>query len=824
MLHNYLITALRNFTRHKLYSFINIAGLTVGLTCAIFIILFVRDEISYDKWIPGTENLYRAEVTFRIPGQPPIITTASVFPAVDAMQAQIPEVKAAAHLEPRQMTVAVGNRQFFDPVNVVSPNFFHIVQLPLIAGDRSTLFAQPETAVISESAARKYFGTSRALGKMLHVVGGCEWDVPDCHIREASVIVTGIMRDLPHNTQLLNDVFIPNTSTADPTSPRRKADWFSSSGFGYVELAPHADPKQVLIKFRALVDRSFDPSKTQGIRQSGSQVLDYRLTPFRDDHLSTDRYGSMTPPGDWTAVYGFITIAVLILLVACFNFTNLATARAMVRAQEISLRKVMGAKRAQLMVQFLGESVLTALIAFVFALALTEILLPAFDRMAGKPITLDYFSQWPLLAALLGLAVLAGLIAGLYPALMLSGFRPASVLRANPTWHSGSGLARTALVVTQFAVSIGLGIAALVVFAQISFARSIDLGLDKDGIVVVYAGSMAPGAIQSLTQALNADPALKGAAWSGDVPFSGNTSNTTIEIPGVPGNSLIRRLTTGQNFFSLYRIRLLSGRYLSETHGEDVRRAGAAHNILINEAAARRFGASPEGALGKSFFLYRGDNMLTAYKERVTVVGVTADVKLKGDREEVQPTYYDYDPGEAEWVSVRVPAGGISQGLAALDRTWHRFSPSFAISRQFLDANFEKDFQIDERQGIIFDLFVGIAIFIACLGLFGLAAFSTQRRTREIGLRKVFGARTRDIVGLLLWQFSIPVLVANVIAWPAAYFYLRHWLESYAYRIPLSPLYFVAAGGAALIIAWVTVIVHAAHVARANPINALRYE
>ncbi len=824
MFHNYLITALRNFTRHKLYSFINIAGLTVGLACAIFIILFVRDELSYDKWIPGTENLYRAEATFRVPGQPSNITTSSVFPAVDAMQAQIPEVKAAVHLEVRQMTVTAGNRQFFDPVNVVSANFFRVVRLPLVAGDRSTLFAQPETAVISESAARKYFGTSHAMGKMLHVVGGCEWDVPDCPIREALVIVTGIMRDLPHNTQLSNDVFIPNTSAADPMPPQRKADWFSSSGFGYVELAPNADPKQVLIKIRALVDRSFNPAKKQGIHQSGSQVLDYRLTPFRDDHLSTDRYGSMTPPGNWTTVYGFVTIAILILLVACFNFTNLATARAMMRAQEISLRKVLGARRAQLMVQFLGELVLTALIALVFALALTEILLPAFDRIAGKPITLDYLSEWPLLLALFGLAVLAGLTAGFYPALVLSGFRPASVLRANPTWHSGSGLARTVLVVTQFAVSIGLGIAALVVFAQISFARSIDLGLDKEGIVVVYAGSMTTGAIQSLTRALNAEPALRGAAWSGDVPFSGNTSNTTIEFPGVPGNSLIRRLSTGQNFFSLYRIRLLSGRLLSEAHGEDVRRHGAAHNILINEAAARRFGYSPESALGKSFFMYRGDNLQTAYKERVTIVGVTANVKLKGDKEEVQPTYYDYDPGEAEWVSVRVQAGGVAQGLAALDHTWHRFSPSFAISRQFLDANFEKDFQTDERQGTIFNLFVGIAISIACLGLFGLAAFSTERRTREIGVRKVFGARTRDIVGLLLWQFSIPVLAANVIAWPAAYFYLRGWLESYAYRIPLSPLYFVGAGAAALVIAWATVIVHAAHVARANPVHALRYE
>jgi len=511
MFHNYLITALRNFTRHKLYSFINIAGLTVGLTCAIFIILFVRDELSYDRWIPGTENLYRTEVTWHIPGQPPQLTIETQFPVPDAMQAQFPEVKAAVHLERRRMTVAVGDRQFADQVNVVSPNFFQVIQLPLVAGNASTIFANAESAVLSESGARKYFGSSHAMGKTLHVVGGCDWDVPACQIREASVIVTGIVRDLPHNTQLAGDIFIPNTSAADPMGPQAKARWNSNTGFGYVQIEPTADPKQMLVELNALIDRSYDPRKTQGVPMRGSQFSHYRLTRFRDDHLSTDRIGpSMTPPGDWTTVYGFAVIAVLILLVASFNFTNLATARAMMRAREIGLRKVMGARRAQVMVQFLGESVLTVLIALVLALSMSEVLLPFFDQMSGKPITLNYFSDWPLFLAFLGLAILVGLIAGVYPALVLSGFRPASVLRAKTIWHSGSGLVRTVLVVMQFAVSIGLGVAAMVVFAQISYARSIDLGLSKDGIVVVDVDGMTPSSRQSFTRALNANPALRG--------------------------------------------------------------------------------------------------------------------------------------------------------------------------------------------------------------------------------------------------------------------------------------------------------------------------
>jgi putative ABC transport system permease protein len=531
----------------------------------------------------------------------------------------------------------------------------------------------------------------------------------------------------------------------------------------------------------------------------------------------------MTPPGDLTTVYGLVIIAILILLVACFNFANLATARAMVRAQEISLRKVMGARRAQVVVQFLAESVLTALIALLLSLPLSEILLPFFDRMSGKVVELNYISDLPLLLGLAALAIVAGLGAGAYPALVLSGFRPAAALRANASRASGSNLVRGLLVVMQFAVSIGLGIAALVVFAQISYARSIDLGLDRDGIVVVNVYGVTRSTLESFTHALNADPALKGAAASGDVPFSGNVNNGTIEIPGKPGSSVIRTVSADPNFFSLYHIQLVSGRPLSDAHGDDVRRPdGAAYNILINEAAARRFGYSPANALGKRFYVYDGPGM--AGKQSVTIVGVTANFKFEGDRLQVEPTIYTYNPQSMGYVSVKVPSRHVQEALTAIDRTWHAFVPSIAARRYFLDSDFEREFQADEQQGRIFGLFVGIAIFIACLGLFGLAAFSTERRTKEIGLRKTFGARTKDIILLLLWQFSIPVLVANLIAWPVAYYYLHHWLEGYAYRISLNPLYFAGAGLAALVIAWATVIVHAAHVARANPIHALRYE
>ncbi|HEX4104684.1 MAG TPA: ABC transporter permease [Rhizomicrobium sp.] len=815
MFQNYLITALRNFVRHKLYSFINIAGLMVGLTCAIFIILFLRYQLSYDRWIPDSGGLYRVEVTAHNPGQAPLNFAGVSFPMPHAMQQQLPEIKAATVLTPENMTVIVGDRQFPENVDVVDPNFLDVVKLPLAAGDPAAALRRPDGAVISESAAKKYFGNADPMGKTLTVTGK-PWYGSD-QTRQENLVVKGVMRDLPANSQLSGDILLPNNSKADLMPDVEKQTWGNINSYGYVALQKGATVAQVMPKLYALVDRSVaDVMRTMHVNLKGSVILTPTLTRFWDVHLSTDRYGGMTPAGSWATVYGFAVIGVLILLVACFNFTNLATARAMIRAREISLRKVMGARRRQLILQFLGESVLTALIALLLALSLAEMLLPLFDRFLGAPVTLSHLGDWRLILAMTAMALVAGLIGGAYPALMLSRFRPALVLRASRGGLSGSGMLRTVLVVLQFAVSIGLGIAALVVFEQVSFARDMDTGFNRDNIVIINADNLTSGTRQSLTRALAADPAISAAALSSATPFGeGMKDNLFVRFPGQAFNDSFRTITIAPGFLELYGIGLVTGRAFSEAHGADSFASdGKAHNVLINEAAARRMGVAPSAALGKTFILN---------DTPVTVVGVTRDFKIEGARIAPVPTVYRDIPGP-RFVSVKLRPGRLGEGVAAVDRIWRSFAPSVAIERHFLDQDFDRQFQADQKQDSVFGLFVGIAIFIAAMGLFGLAAFSTERRTREIGLRKTFGARTGDIVLMLLWQFSVPVLVANLIAWPVAYFYLHNWLEGYAYRISLSPLYFVGAGAAALVIAWATVIVHAAHVARANPVHALRYE
>lgn len=422
--------------------------------------------------------------------------------------------------------------------------------------------------------------------------------------------------------------------------------------------------------------------------------------------------------------------------------------------------------------------------------------------------------------------MLVGLLSGIYPALVLSGFRPASVLRGGGRQTGGGqGRLRMALVICQFAVSIGLGIATLVIFSQINHARTLDLGLRRDRTLLVYTAMLATGTRESFRQQLLREPAIEGVAEANDFPFSTNEGLWIVKRPGRAQRQLLVSMDISPSFRALYGIRLLAGRDLSRDRPLDafsetlvVGKNGGPNqgrSVMVNALGAAQLGWTAQQAVNQS---------VEVNGERLVIIGVVADAKFKGAREPVRPMIYYYDSYFAQTLSVRVRAGMMQQATAAIDRLWHAFAPNNAVSRNFLDDKFADQFRQDETQGALFGLFVGIAIFIACLGLFGLAAFTAGRRTREIGIRKVFGATTREVTVLMLWQFSVPVLIANLIAWPVAWWYLRGWLDGYAYRIALSPLYFVEVGLAALAIAWATMLAHTLQVARASPIRALRHE
>ncbi len=828
MFRHYLITAARALAHHKLYSFINIVGLSIGLAAAVLIALYVRDELSYDDWIPDTANLYRLEATFHIPGTSPTRFAMASFPVVTAIRGQIPQVQESIHVQPEPMTVNVGDRQFRETITFVDPNFFQVIELPLVEGDPAHVLAQPESVVLSQSAARKLFGTADPIGKTLALSrdGGssaCDANDTACLSNLYPLMVTGVLRDLPHNTQLVADLVVSDDSHADGMSPFEKAnDWTSLDGdYGYLQLVPGADPAAAAAAVNQVLDRSFDPRKV-GVDLRASQFEHYRLTPFRDAHLTSDRYLGMTPGGSWTTVYGLSAIALLIVLIACCNFTNLATARATLRAREIGVRKVGGARQRELIAQFLVEAVLFSLASLAVALALVEILLPLYDRFVGKPIALHYLTDWEPLVLLLAGAIAVGLASGIYPAVVLSRFRPALSLRSSLIGYGSPGLLRSALVVVQFAISIGLGIMALVVVRQVDFARQVDLGFDRDGVVVVRGtAGLTPATRESLAAALRANPQVAAMAYSNAVPFDVSyVDNDQVRASGSPVSIAAQVINVGPEFPSLYGMRVLAGRFLSEQRGADPStHRDAVRNMVINATGARRLGFSPDEAVGK--------RVTVGGRYTAAIVGVVSDTKLQGIQDPVQPALYYFDKADASamrMLSIRIRGGLAPDTLAFIDRTWRSFVPGSAIDRYYLSDAFDELFQRDEKQGRILALFVGIAIFIACLGLVGLAVFTAERRTKEIGLRKIAGARTADIVALMLWRISIPVLVANVVAWPVAYYYLRHWLEGYAYRVSLDPLYFLAAGAVALAIAWATVYANTLRLARANPIHALRYE
>ncbi len=822
MFRHYLVTALRAIARHKLYSFVNIAGLAVALACVILIAVFVNDELSYDKWLPGSDRLWRVEVTHRFPGKPDLPTTQASMPMLVAMREQIPEVRSATRLVSERMAMRLGDRRFVQTAAVVDPNFLNVIPLALTQGSAGSALSQPDSVVISQSVARKFFGDKDPVGQSLTAESAtCQPGSNNCDTSVVPLKITGVMADLPGNTQFDFDMLVPNTSRADKVSQRMKSIWFFTGHvFGYVTLAPGADPTRVLAKLKAIMDRSIDTSQFMAKKVLASQIMEPRLVPFTQVHLTSDNYpGAMKPAGDWPTLYGLMLVGGLILLVACFNFMNLATARSTLRAREISLRKCAGARRGQLIVQFLGESVLTAFLALAVALALAEILMPSFGQFMGRSLATHYITQWPLTLGLVGICLLAGLVSGFYPALVLSRLRPAIGLRA--AGGNGTGHLRILLVTLQFAVSIALGVGALVVSRQVEFARQIDLGFERRNVVFASTeGHLAEAGIRSLIETLKRGPGILDVARANAEPF--HSEGSFVGLQNVGSSELLTPnwVFISQNYFDLYRIKLVAGRPLSDTREEDTyydldNSRNEGHNVVVNIALARALGFSAQAIVGKTILLRN---------VHVQVAGVVADTLVDGAHRSAAQAVYSHTPDDLPSVAIRLAPGHIEEGVAYVNKTLRRFLPTSLPTAVFLDDSYERLYQSDRRQGQTFTIFVGIAIFIASLGMFGLAAFTAGRRTREIGIRKIFGARFHHVISLLLWQFSMPVVVANLLAWPVAWIFLEHWLQTFAYRIVLSPVYFLAVGLAALLIAWVTILTHTLRVAGARPIHALRYE
>ncbi len=825
MFANYVTTALRNLFKNKLYSFINIVGLAVGLAACILILLFVRDQLSYDRHVPGTEDIHKIQMELSPPGRDTIYWATGPGRAYDELEALVPEITDVARIFYRQTTVQRDANIFSENLMYASPNFFEFFGVPFVAGDAARALQDTRSVVISQSMARKYLGRADgAVGQTLTIA---------TTRGDEDFVVTGVVEDWPVTSHMVFDLAIMINPPDFADQPNLLQRWMAGNTHLYIKLEPGADPTVLAPQFFDIIDRQATPEvlEFQMPVESATEIATLVTVALRDVHLEGFSRFSIKPKGSLGIVITFTAVAVLILLIAVINFTNLSSARALHRAREVGMRKVLGASRRQLISQILGESVIFAGLAMLLAMALSELILPFYNRFLGTEMALNYASDPAVGLTFIGLAVIAGLMGGLYPAAYLSKFRPAEVLKSGKSEAGPSPRLRTVLVILQFAISIALISATAIVYNQMQFARNFDPGFEKENVVVLGGINRAEvfPLRHTLREELLSHAAIESATLSSLTPGFPIGNGTRAFVPDNPEPIVLMMRPIDFGFFDTYGIEPIAGRSLSRDFGTDIirdrnSRAVNDGSVVINSIAAVRMGlGTPQEAIGKSF-RFLADSNDTSAEVTATVVGVLPDINFSSIRDTVSPEIFFVDEQTQNFLSLKYRSDDTGAVLGFIDQTWRGLVPDAPVTRFFLDDNIAAQYQTEETSGRIFAVFALLAILVSSLGLYGLASFIAERRTREIGIRKVLGASVRNIVQLMVWQFSKPVLIANLIAWPVAFYFMNEWLSGFVHRISLSPLVFILAGLAALLIAWTTVAGHAVRVARTNPAIALRYE
>lgn len=829
MFKNYIQVAFRNLIGHKLYSAINIIGLAVGLAACMMIALFVRDELSYDEHWTKADNIYRLHTTFNIPGREPMRTVRAPGPAKQAFLNHFSDqVVATTRIRTFYPIMRYEEQVVNEPIHWTDPETADIFDFDVIAGDMKTALADKSSIAVDRSFAERYFGTVDAIGQVINLNN---YDIT------RDYKVAAVFEDLPNNTIFDIQAFVAIDEADFVNQGWEFHEWYSTNAYLYFELAQGVDIETINARGPEYLDKAIVIDPNAGPFSKASEFMEISTQKITDIQLFPQgRSGSeMKPTGSMTNVIIFTAIAVLILLIACINFMNLATAKSTQRAREVALRKVLGAHRGQLIAQFLGESILIAFVALALGAVLVELAVDPFSDFLGKELELSY-SDGMTIGILLGLVTFVGAVGGLYPALVLSGFLPARVLKANrSTETSGSANLRNALVVLQFTISIGLIIATSAVFGQRLYATTKHPGFEKENILIVsnLGRTAMDGKQEALRQQVALIDGVTLTSLASDTPANGNESNSSVIREGEDRSNtiLLGRQEVDHDFFDVYEVELLAGRTYSrdrETDGmpsangvpEDQQLVGT---LVINEAAVRRLGyGTPQDAIGKRLSIGVGDGR----RASIEIIGVVRDMQFQSMRQAMRPEmYYHWQIHSPRNLSVKYE-GDVEPILSRIEQIWREMAPTVPFRYEFIDDRIAEEFVREEQQSIMLAVFAGLAIVIACLGLYGLASFTAERRTKEIGIRKVMGATVFDIVGLLLWQFSKPVLIANLIAWPLAAWGMLSWLQTFPYRLDgwvLLPLCLVA-GLIALMIAWATVGGNAARVAKANPIKALRYE
>ena len=833
MWRNYLVVGVRALVKNKTYAFINIVGLAVGMAACLMILLFVRHEQSFDRWIPGYEDVYQLQSWYksRETGEEDKLRM-TPYIAGKRLAQDFPQIEREVYaFESSPVFMQNGEAVTLEDFLYTEGSFLRVVPLPLLQGSPAAL-DQVGTAVITRSEAIRRFGTENVMGRTLSVISrGITRDFR----------INGILADLPSNSHIEANVIARLDYAAfNADGPQALTCWGCQGGWVYVKLRPGSDPDTIRGALQAWERRNIPDENAGEARYNAGDDQDWHLVNLADIHLGEAQAGAMRPGNDQGTIVTFSIIALLILAMAVINFTNLATARASQRAREVALRKVLGASRKQLIAQFLAESLLISVVAMAIALAFVELLLPSFAAFLEADMRVDYVGADGIALPVLLLVALVGLLGGLYPAFFISRFQPATVLKANKssTEPPGTGRLRTALVVGQFAISIGLIICTAVIYAQTVYARTVDPGYNREQILQVDELSRYQllNRTESIVEQTRRVPGVRAVGRTTIGVATDNQNNSGVLIPGRTEPINIGQYQVDDGFLEAMGLRLVAGRWFDrERPLDDInqpypftpesQRALVARgaNVVINELAVRRLGfRDPQQAIGKTLRASIVENEFGLVP--VTIIGVVRDARFRSMREPMDPIMFQNTrTGPHSHMIVRFQ-GDPATIRAGVERVWKSLAGEVPFNAEFSDDIIVELYSAEEARAKTFAAFALLAVLVACLGLFGLAAFTAERRTKEIGIRKVLGARTRDIVRLLAWQFSKPVIIANVIAWPVAWLVMSRWLKTFDARIDLGPTPFVAAGAVALVIAIGTIAGHAIKVARANPIHALRYE
>ncbi|WP_134089734.1 ABC transporter permease [Olivibacter sp. XZL3] len=804
MLKNYIKIAWRSLLRYKFTSFINLFGLSVGITCCLLIMLYVLDEVRYDRYNSHAEQVYRVERTFLNPEDKSIsLSLGAVAPPIGPLlQNDFKEIQALTSILPiGGMTLQYQDKIFNEEhVYCADENLFKVFDFTVTKGDPKTALNEPYSVMLTEEMAKKYFGEENPVNKLLtfnqQLVG----------------TVTGVYKALPANAHWHPNIMISFSTLRDTAiygEEQLRTNWGNNAFYNYILLPKDYDAKKLEAQFPAFLNRHIPNSDNKA-----QEWTSLSLRKLTDIHLRSHKDSELEENGDIKRVYIFTIIGLFILLIACINYMNLSTARSALRAKEIGIRKVVGAEKRELVYQFLSESILLCFLATAISILITGLTLAGLNSVSGKQLPIQQLIQPQILIPIVLLPLLIGSLSGLYPALFLSEFKPIKVLKGIVKSGKKTLSLRKALVVFQFTVSIALIISTIIVFRQLDYIQHKSLGFNKEQIVILNNNEALKNSFPAFKTAVLDNPSIKSVGRSSRIPSGRLLDDQVAQINLgnnlAPAKADIKYVRVDEGFIPTYSIPIKAGRNFNRTDGTDTL------SFIINEAAVKALGLkSNEEAIGKQF----------QYGRIGQIVGVMNDFNFESLHQRIIPLvmFNSAERNDYGRISIKI-TGSIPQALKHIQSTWEKFMPETPFDYTFLDDRFTDLYKAEHKQQIIFTLFSGIAIAIACLGLLGLSAFTITQRIKEIGIRKVLGASMTSIVSLLSKDFLLLVAFAAIIAFPITWFAMSNWLNDFAYRIDLSWWVFVLATAIALLIAFVTISIQTIKAARANPVKSLRSE